>query len=472
MMVEDVDDGILTMASSKISHCGSFHSAEDDIRTTGRSRASDRSAYFSTTETIMDTQSESWINEVDELDNRSVPFDEASVLPIPHGENNSTVYSIADCSEDPHDRHSLFDVEEAVARANRHNTTPHNKSASKHVIPRFIQQPSSHVNNKVSVPSTPRHVKSAPPLPPQREQHSTPSRRLPTKSQKRCTGIFIALFIFVSFSIIGLALVLYMFFLREPSSPQQVNQGSEVTPTPGFGYIDVTSNPAPKSPTSAPVPVPIPTIPPTIAFTRPPTVSGAMELIQFLATNFSVDFPDDPSAPNNQAVAWLVDESSERNTTLMVGGNKLVQRFALLTLELNWRNHSNASYVEELVDECQWEGVVCVGNTVTEISWGSQGLTGSIPPEVGLLTNLKYLDLSQNDLEGTIPENLYDLTKLQRLYLYQNELTGTLSESIGRLHNLTHVHLSHNQLSGSIPLSMRSTTDSIRPYSKCWIVSK
>ncbi len=466
---EDFDDGIATMASSKVSHCRSFHSAEDDLRTTGLSKASDRSAYYSTSETIRDNESGSWSNQEEETDDVSVPFDEASMLPFAYGDNNSTLYSIADCSEDPHDRHSLFDVEEAVARANRPKSAQILKPTSKHAGPRG--------NKQSATPPMPRQMKTTPPVPPVPPSRDNPSksasRRVPSKSQKRCTGIIIGLFIFASLALIGLASVLYFYFLRESSSPQPVNQGSGFPaqdPLDEFDYNDFNPNtefsPSPNTSFPTTAPIVIPTASPTIPATRPPTVSGSAALTQFLAANFSIDFPDDPSAPANQAVGWLVEESSGMNTSLMIGGDKLAQRFALMVLELNWREPTNTSLVEPLVHECQWEGVVCNGKRVTELQWGSQELSGTIPLEIGLLTNLQHLDLSQNALEGSIPENLYSLTKLETLYLYQNQLSGTLSDELGNLKNLTHIHLSHNQLSGSIPLTMRSSTSFIRPYCK------
>lgn len=472
---EHIDDGIVTMASSKASHCGSFHSAadeEDDIGTVGKSKASVHSAYYSTSEAVEDAQSGLWsLQEGEEEqgdDERSVPFDEASTLPIA-GADSSVIYSVDNCSEDPNDRYSLGDVEEAIARAHRAKTAPALKasSSSKHAVPRFVK------------PSTTRKSSRAPTAmagPINEDQDtattSSPRRPVPTtsynqkvhKSRTRCTAIFIALFMFVALTIIGLALVLYFFFLKDSPAPSASPDFPAFAPSSDFGFFDNTPSPTIQD-VDTPAGVTL-TTPPTTAATRPPTVTGEADLMQYLASNFSVAFEDDPSAPNNQAVAWLVEESSHLNTSLMIGGPKLVQRFALLTLDLNWRDPVNNSVVERWVDECQWEGVVCDGYKVKELRWGSQGLSGTIPPELSLLSDLHYLDLAQNALTGTIPENLFQLTALERIYLYQNGFAGTLSTSIGNLLNLTHLHLSHNQLSGSIPLTMRTTFDVTRLYSK------
>ncbi len=48
---------------------------------------------------------------------------------------------------------------------------------------------------------------------------------------------------------------------------------------------------------------------------------------------------------------------------------------------------------------------------------------GSIPTEIGLLSNLTYLRLSYNTFTGTAPKGLGDLTKLKLLQLQSNRIT-------------------------------------------------
>ena len=49
-----------------------------------------------------------------------------------------------------------------------------------------------------------------------------------------------------------------------------------------------------------------------------------------------------------------------------------------------------------------WGVVYSVEDTDT-LNLRSNQLTGSIPPEIGNLTNLTYLDLGRNELTGSIP---------------------------------------------------------------------
>jgi len=60
----------------------------------------------------------------------------------------------------------------------------------------------------------------------------------------------------------------------------------------------------------------------------------------------------------------------------------------------------------------------------------NQGLTGSIPPEIGSLTNLTGLELSENRLTGEIPPELGNLTNLTYLWLSGNQLTGEIPQEV------------------------------------------
>ncbi len=67
------------------------------------------------------------------------------------------------------------------------------------------------------------------------------------------------------------------------------------------------------------------------------------------------------------------------------------------------------------------------------------------------MTSLKRLFAQRNELAGRIPAGLGSMPNLDRLSLYNNELTGTIPAELGRLANLSRMDLHDNRLSGSIP---------------------
>ncbi len=112
-----------------------------------------------------------------------------------------------------------------------------------------------------------------------------------------------------------------------------------------------------------------------------------------------------------------------------------------------WTNHEN--WLTGPV--ATWHGITVSGNRVTQITLEDNNLTGSIPPEIGNLSNLNRLDLYKNQLTGEIPHEIGNLTNLISLYLSFNKLVGEIPHEIGNLINLAYLSLCSNQLIGEIP---------------------
>ena len=77
-----------------------------------------------------------------------------------------------------------------------------------------------------------------------------------------------------------------------------------------------------------------------------------------------------------------------------------------------------------------------------------------IPPQIGLLTNLKVLDFAENQLNGSITPKIDQLKSLNALCLYANHLHGCIPASLGNLSNLVYLFFNDNFLSCSIPSSL------------------
>ena len=124
-----------------------------------------------------------------------------------------------------------------------------------------------------------------------------------------------------------------------------------------------------------------------------------------------------------------------------------------------------------------WHGVTSVGSRVTRLDLGGLGISGTISPKVGNLTNLTFLDFggthyhyvfaqnkgtsgyAKNNLSGNIPTELGNLTNLTHLNLTDNNLSGSIPPELGNLTNLTHLNLTDNNLSGSIPPELGNLTN-------------
>ncbi|GLJ14420.1 hypothetical protein SUGI_0233020 [Cryptomeria japonica] len=105
---------------------------------------------------------------------------------------------------------------------------------------------------------------------------------------------------------------------------------------------------------------------------------------------------------------------------------------------------------------CNWTGIRC--NTekwrVVEVDLRNKSLHGVIPPPLGNLSFLHYLDLSFNRIGGQIPSALGRLRRLQILYLHANLLEGSVPHSLGNLRNLKVLASWANRHSGSIPAAL------------------
>ncbi|WVZ15027.1 hypothetical protein V8G54_012593 [Vigna mungo] len=72
----------------------------------------------------------------------------------------------------------------------------------------------------------------------------------------------------------------------------------------------------------------------------------------------------------------------------------------------------------------------------------------------GVLSHLKFLDLSYNNLQGVIPDALRNLTSLVELDLSNNKLEGIFPTCLGKVTSLVKLDLSFNKLKGPIPTSL------------------
>ncbi|KAL1552159.1 leucine-rich repeat receptor protein kinase HPCA1-like [Salvia divinorum] len=108
-------------------------------------------------------------------------------------------------------------------------------------------------------------------------------------------------------------------------------------------------------------------------------------------------------------------------------------------------------------DPCtSWDGVVCDNSSrVTSLELSSMGLTGKMSGDIGQLSELLSIDLSNNlGLTGTISPQLGNLKKLVILMLSGCSFVGSIPSELGSLLELTFLALNFNNLNGEIPPSL------------------
>ena len=138
-------------------------------------------------------------------------------------------------------------------------------------------------------------------------------------------------------------------------------------------------------------------------------------------------------------------------------GEPAIDRDALIafynaTGGASWQDNANWLSDKPLRE---WHGVTTDANgRVTELILIRNNLTGPLPPELGHLTHLTWLNLAHNGLTGPLPPELGQLTNLKELRLDNNNLAGLLPAELGSLTNLQELWVFNNDLSGPLPHSL------------------
>jgi len=191
------------------------------------------------------------------------------------------------------------------------------------------------------------------------------------------------------------------------------------------------------------------------------------------------------TSPQIRALAWLAcwderqlfpteEEEQEEEENVIYVHDVLLQRFALATLFFATNPHTGKDgwkedlrWMTDRTPECEsWYGgktdpkgvLTCDDNDqVTKLSLYDNNLHGTLPEEIGLLTNLQNLFLQSNHLSGTLPESLGKLTNLEVLNIMDNHIGGSIPKSMSRnLHKLKMVDMSKNKLEGTFPEELTS----------------
>jgi len=180
------------------------------------------------------------------------------------------------------------------------------------------------------------------------------------------------------------------------------------------------------------------TTPPTVTITSPQDGSTVYEIVTITCMSSDNEGVEKVELWVNGVTTGVTDNtepySFDWNTTTLEDGS-----FTIIVRSYDLSGNTTDS--EPII--------LTVHNTPTEVTlWGV----------VYSVEDTDSLNLSYNELTGSIPPEIGNLTNLNFLYLGSNGLTGSIPSEIGNLTNLTHLDLSDNQLTGLIPESICDLT--------------
>lgn len=122
----------------------------------------------------------------------------------------------------------------------------------------------------------------------------------------------------------------------------------------------------------------------------------------------------------------------------------------------NWTNTWNLNQ-----PMTTWHGVSLNGNGCLQVlNLPNNGLSGTLPVEIGDFEYLTFLDLSSNNLTGNIPTTIGNPSnRLGIIRLANNQFTGNIPNTFYNLTILTFLNLENNNLSGEIPCELANMSN-------------
>ncbi|XP_024515352.1 LRR receptor-like serine/threonine-protein kinase GSO1 [Selaginella moellendorffii] len=113
---------------------------------------------------------------------------------------------------------------------------------------------------------------------------------------------------------------------------------------------------------------------------------------------------------------------------------------------------------------CFWNGIKCADLTayrVSSIQLTGLSLVGPVASNIGALSELRELNLSNNGFTGAIPAAIGQCTKLTVLDLSHNAMSAVIPNELGSVVSLQKIYLGYNQFVGTLmfPSSLTAMTD-------------
>ncbi len=214
-------------------------------------------------------------------------------------------------------------------------------------------------------------------------------------------------------------------------------------------------------------PLPVSTTSPSAAPTMIDKLVAIRSVLEpwIVRTDADLSLLENSTSPQYSTLEWMSSDSISLDNINSL--DTLLERYALAVMYFSTLVTSIPIFVDE--HACDWNngipydqypfGVYCEGTGhVKFLELSDSLLTGTIPWELSLLSNLKELKFEKNKVSGPIPTELGQLTLLQVLAMSNNQLTGSLPTELGQLSSLQKLLTSNNNLASTLPTEFGQLT--------------
>ena len=220
-----------------------------------------------------------------------------------------------------------------------------------------------------------------------------------TKKKRQCLFLFLAVLALIFCGIVGTVVVVLL------SGNKETAERSE---SPGKKTCENTNDPYVQCEVCS----------------QPIQVSDAVQdaydslkAFEGLAEYLDIDMQIESCAPENMALVWLASEYEEgvAQGNIFSFYEPVPSRFLLAFLYFAWDGKhwiENENWLSSN-SECDWHGVGCNEHgKIESLSLPFNNIKGSLESRLGLLRDIKKLDLGSNKINGSIPHQLWNLPLL------------------------------------------------------------
>ena len=179
---------------------------------------------------------------------------------------------------------------------------------------------------------------------------------------------------------------------------------------------------------------------------------------------------ENPTTPQYKALCFLMKDDFEEHSFEQydVCDGTFIQRYALAVFMFSTKLFDRKG-LRTTNHTCSWHGIVCDvdGKFVEQINLPSEGLEGNLVTEIGLLQNLKLINLYNNSITGSIEVSIFaSVGDLEVFNMERNQINGGL-ENLLSYPKLRVVNVAGNVIGGVLPSDVQYPTTLGMPTFVC-----